>query len=134
MSVAEKCLHFSMTESSRGRSRRQKRVRILEGKFLCSQCGALYKNYRIRRQAVCGKGELMPEIEKNENEIPEYVVCDIAKEFNIIVDSMKDDKTTTAYSWNARRTKLAIRKSQNTCVLGEARMTFFRRCSRLNNF
>jgi hypothetical protein len=27
MSVAEKCLHFSMTECSRGRRRRQKRVK-----------------------------------------------------------------------------------------------------------
>ena len=33
MSVAEKCLHFSMTECSRGRRRRQKRVNIMEGEF-----------------------------------------------------------------------------------------------------
>ena len=31
MSVAEKCLHFSMTECSRGRRRRQKRVNIKDG-------------------------------------------------------------------------------------------------------
>ena len=31
MSVAEKCLHFSMTECSRGRRRRQKRVNIMDG-------------------------------------------------------------------------------------------------------
>jgi hypothetical protein len=30
MSVAEKCLHFSMTECSRGRRRRQKRVKDIE--------------------------------------------------------------------------------------------------------
>jgi hypothetical protein len=48
------------------------------------------KNYRIRRQAVCGEGEFMPEIEQKENEIPESVVCDIMKEFNIIVDSVED--------------------------------------------
>jgi hypothetical protein len=32
----------------------------------------------------------MPEIEQKENEIPESVVCDIMKEFNIIVDSVED--------------------------------------------
>ncbi len=35
----------------------------------------------------------MPEIEQKENEIPESVIRDIVKEFNIIVDPVKDDKS-----------------------------------------
>ena len=35
----------------------------------------------------------MPEIEQNENGIPESVIRDVAKEFNIIVDSVKNDRS-----------------------------------------
>lgn len=35
----------------------------------------------------------MPDIEQNKNEIPDSIVCDIAKEFNVIVDSVKNDKS-----------------------------------------
>ena len=35
----------------------------------------------------------MPEIEQNENGIPESVIRDVAKEFNIIVDSVKNDSS-----------------------------------------
>ena len=42
MSVAEKCLHFSMTECSRGRRRRQKRVNIMveDVPLLAVRCSA----------------------------------------------------------------------------------------------
>lgn len=35
----------------------------------------------------------MPEIEQNENGIPESVIRNVAKEFNIIVDSVKNDRS-----------------------------------------
>ena len=72
----------------------KERVNIIgRGRSFTRRAVLRTKNYRIRRQAVCGEGEFMPEIEQKENEIPESVIRDIVKEFNIIVDSVKDDKS-----------------------------------------
>ena len=89
MSVAEKCLHFSMTECSRGRRRRQKRVNISVGEIplLAVRCSA--QKLQNPQTVICGKGDFMPEIEQNKNEFSESVIRDIAKEFNVIANFVR---------------------------------------------